>query len=95
MDANTVLAIAVAFQSFELNSGWNSQVVEQTRPIELFQFAQRRSLDVDPAAHTLPFKQGSCVLASEVPNRQGSISTGGVNSVKPMAGNQWLVTNGW
>ncbi len=65
VDTNTVLTGAVALERFKPVPGWNTQVVQRARPVELFQFAPGHGFDVSKSFHALPLKQAFGVLAVE------------------------------
>lgn len=82
IDPNAVLALSVPFQDLKLIPGWNAQVFQDGRPIDLFKLAQRWALHIDPPAHTLALKQGFGFLALEAFDRHRKIITPRMNNVK-------------
>lgn len=56
VDANAVLAFAVAAQRFEAVAWRDAQVVEAPGPVELFQFAPGDGFDAVEASHPVPLE---------------------------------------
>src|SRR3546814_8551045 len=54
VDANAVLTLAVAAQCFKAVARRDTQVVEASRPVELFELASRHGFDAAETPHPVP-----------------------------------------
>ncbi|HSP92559.1 MAG TPA: hypothetical protein VLN08_16710, partial [Vicinamibacterales bacterium] len=70
IDANTVLAPAIALEGFKLVAGRGLQVFKDARPVQIEQLSAGRPLECleTPDRHVV--EQGRCVLAPERPDHR-------------------------
>src|SRR3546814_17239371 len=65
VDANAVLNLAVAAQCFKAVARRDTQVVESSRPVELFELASRPGFCAADQPHLVPPTKHPSVLAAE------------------------------
>src|SRR3546814_20208120 len=63
--ANAVLTLAVAAKCFKAVSRRDTQVVEASRPVELFEIASRHAFDAPDTPHPVSPETRLCVLDTE------------------------------
>ena len=68
VDPNAVLPFAFTLQQFQMIARRNAQIVQDRGPVQLFQFAKGRPLDIDPTSDAVAFEEGLSVFALEAPD---------------------------
>jgi hypothetical protein len=70
IDANTVLAPAIALEGYQLVAGRGLQVFKDASPMQIEQLPAGRALECPEAPDRHVVEQGRCVLAPERPDHE-------------------------